>query len=86
MRIEEFAPEKKWWGKRKETEQAWKVRIDAIKAGGYNLDLKNPRAVDDGPGDPDELLAEYRKLDAEVGKVRDSLRDELAKALEAAIR
>jgi len=86
MRIEEFAPEKKWWGKRKETDQAWKVSIDAIKAGNFNLDLKNPRAVDDGPGDPDELLAEYRRLDAEVGKVRDSLRDELAKALEAAIR
>ena len=29
-RIEEFAPEKKWWNKRKENDQAWKVSIDEI--------------------------------------------------------
>ena len=81
LTIKEFDPEKKWWGKRKENDQAWKVSIDDIKARGYNLDIKNPRAVDDGPGDPDELLKEYRAAAAEAATIRDALRDELAKAL-----
>ncbi|MFO0682230.1 MAG: class I SAM-dependent DNA methyltransferase [Sandaracinus sp.] len=84
LRIEEFAPEKKWWGKRKETDRAWKVSIEDIKARGYNLDIKNPRAVDDGPGDPDELLKEYQEAAAEAAKLRAQLRDELRKALEGA--
>ena len=84
LRIEEFAPEKKWWGKRKENDQAWKVSIEDIKARGYNLDIKNPRAVDDGPGDADELLKQYREAATEAAKIRDQLRDELRAALEGA--
>jgi hypothetical protein len=34
MRIEEFEPEKAWWGKREENEQAWKVSVEQIKANG----------------------------------------------------
>jgi type I restriction enzyme M protein len=84
LRIEEFAAEKKWWKKRKETDQAWKVSLEDIQARGYNLDIKNPRAVDDGPGDPDELLTQHQEAAAEAGKVRDQLKDELRKALEGA--
>ena len=55
-----------WWGgaKRKgreETEVAWKVTAEEVKARGYNLDFKNPHTVADDHGDPEELLA---KLDA----------------------
>ena len=82
MRIDEFAPEKKWWAKRKETDQAWKVSIEDIKARGYNLDIKNPRAVDDGPGDPDELLKQYREAAAEVDKVRRNCGRSWRRALE----
>lgn len=82
LRIEEFETEKKWWKKRKESDHAWKVDVEDIKARGYNLDIKNPRAVDDGPGDVDELLAEYRKAAAEVDEVRDKLLGELRAALE----
>ena len=56
IRIDEFEPERTWWVKRKETDHAWKVSIEDIKARGYHLDIKNPRAVDDGPGDADALL------------------------------
>jgi type I restriction enzyme M protein len=84
MRIEEFAPEKKWWKKRKESEQAWKVSVKDLIANGYNLDIKNPNAVTAGLGDPDELLAEFKALQAEVSKIQGRLRDELAKALEGA--
>ena len=81
LRIEEFAPEKKWWSKRKENDQAWKVPLKDIQERGYNLDIKNPRAVDDGPGDADTLLTEYKQAAAEAAKIRDMLRDELAAAL-----
>ncbi|MBN1627375.1 MAG: N-6 DNA methylase [Deltaproteobacteria bacterium] len=38
----EFDGLKKWWRKRKENEQAWKISIDTIISNGYNLDIKNP--------------------------------------------
>jgi type I restriction enzyme M protein len=81
LRIEEFAPEKKWWSKRKETDQAWKVALDEIKQRAYNLDIKNPRAVDDGPGDAGALLREYQDATADVARVQDLLRDQLSIAL-----
>lgn len=83
LTIGEFAPEKKWWAKRKESEQAWKVGIDAIRDGGYNLDLKNPNKPDDGPGDVDHLLPEYEKLLAQIGETRAALKKELQQALMA---
>jgi type I restriction enzyme M protein len=42
----EFDGLKKWWKKRKENEQAWKVSIDALASNGYNLDIKNPHVVE----------------------------------------
>lgn len=82
MRIEEFAPEKAWWRNRVENEQAWKVSVEQIKANGYNLDIKNPNTVIDDHGDPDELLADYRKLLASVAETRESLKKELMAALD----
>lgn len=81
LRIEEFELEKKWWTKRKVTDQAWKVSAKDIKEAGYNLDIKNPNSVDDGPGDPDELLARYKNVLQESADIRERLRAELATAL-----
>jgi type I restriction enzyme M protein len=81
MRTEEFASEKKWWVKRKESERAWKVSSKEIKARQYNLDIKNPHAADDGPGDPDHLLAEFVQAEAQVVALRNALKSELQKAL-----
>jgi len=86
MRIEEFEPERLWWDNREETDRAWRVSIEDIAARGYNLDIKNPRSADDGPGDAEALLAEYRTLRGQVAEVRDKLRDELRAALEGAAR
>jgi len=91
IHIDEFKPEKKWWGKdtpagrakRKENEFAWVVSIDDIKATGYNLDRKNPNAEAAKHGDPDKLLADYRGLLQSVAKARDALKKELAAALES---
>ena len=82
IRIEEFDVEKKWWKKRKETEQAWKVPIDQIVANSYNLDIKNPRDASIAHTDPDELLADYQRLMADLQQTRDRLKDELFQALE----
>ncbi|MBE7438216.1 MAG: SAM-dependent DNA methyltransferase [Spirochaetales bacterium] len=80
--IQEFESEKKWWNKRKESERAWKVPIDRIKANNYNLDIKNPNAVEESHGDPEELLKSYKALLEEVAKKRGELKTELMQALE----
>lgn len=82
MRIEEFAPEKVWWENRVESEQAWKVSVEQIKANGYNLDIKNPNTVADELGDPEELLVEYKTLLTSVTETREALKLELMNALE----
>jgi len=82
IRFEEFAPEQAWWDNRTESEQAWRVDIETIKAGGYNLDLKNPNKVEDGPGDVDHLLPEYEKLLAQIADTRATLKGILREALE----
>jgi type I restriction enzyme M protein len=90
IRIEEFEPEKAWWGSevdgfksRVENEQAWRVSIDTIKAGNFNLDLNNPHNSDTGPGDVDDLLPEYEKLLEKIATTRAALKQELHHALTA---
>ncbi len=82
IRIEEFELEKAWWHERQETERAWRVPIEQIKARGYNLDIKNPNAADPSHGDPLKLLAQYHALQADIAVRRASLRAELQAALE----
>ncbi len=82
IRIEEFAAEKAWWHGREEHEYAWKVPVEEIRARNYNLDIKNPHRADDGRRDPDELLADYRKLLAALAETRNALKRELMAALE----
>ena len=81
--IEEFAPERAWWHKRVENEFAWRVDIETIRAGGFNLDMKNPHNGDSGPGDVDELLPEYEQLLARIAATRAKLKAELYQALMA---
>ena len=83
IRIEEFAPERAWWHKREENEFAWRVDIETIRAGGFNLDMKNPHNGDSGPGDVDELLPEYEQLLAQIAETRAKLKAELYQALVA---
>jgi type I restriction enzyme M protein len=88
MKFEEFQTEIDWWGSetdgfaiRVETEQAWRVSIDEIKARNYNLDIKNPHQSEQVSHDPDELLAKYEQQLAEIQEIRNQLRDILADAL-----
>lgn len=89
IRIEEFTPEKAWWGSeadgfasRVENEFAWKVSVETLKANGYNLDQKNPHRAEEISHDPDELFAQYQRIDAETKALRDQLKGVLANALE----
>lgn len=81
MRIEEFEPEKKWWNNREENEFAWKVPVEHIKANNYNLDIKNPNAPTEDHGDPEDLLAQYKKVSEEMRTIRSRLKKELMEAL-----
>jgi type I restriction enzyme M protein len=64
-----------------ENERAWKVDIAAIQATGYNLDQKNPHTPDAMSHDPDELLRDYARLQAEAQGLRDQLKVLLGTAL-----
>lgn len=94
IHIDEFDLEKKWWGEntslgrstRKESEFAWSVSINDIKAKGYNLDFKNPNAEAVKYGDPDELLTDYNQLLKRVAEARKALKAELASALKSSNR
>jgi type I restriction enzyme M protein len=83
IRIAEFEPERQWWNHRVENEHAWRVSIEQIRAGNYNLDLKNPHNPDTGPGDVDHLLPEYEQLLAQIADTRAKLKHELHAALTA---
>ena len=80
--LSEFDLEKGWWNKRVESECAWKVTIDEIKARNYNLDIKNPNIAAAQNGDPGKLLAKYKTLLDDLAQTRASLREELRASLE----
>jgi type I restriction enzyme M protein len=84
IEIAEFDLEKAWWDDREESEYTWKVTVEEIEARNYNLDIKNPHAVEAGYGDPVKLLADYQARLAEVADLRAQLKDELAAAIERA--
>lgn len=75
-----------WWGGaerkgRVETEQAWKVSADEVKARGYNLDIKNPHTIADDHGDPEALLAELHAAEQQADALRAQLKAILSEAL-----
>ena len=75
-----------WWGgaerkDRQETDVAWKVSLDEIKARNYNLDCKNPHTVADDHGDPEELLEQLNAAEQRTATLRDQLKAILAEAL-----
>lgn len=75
----EFDSLKKWWKKRKENEQAWKVSIDTTIANGYNLDIKNPHMPEETQAHTSiELLNmihdSFRKSDELLNKLKVELK------------
>jgi type I restriction enzyme M protein len=88
MKVAEFAPLEKWWGKEKdgfkkrvENEQAWKLSVADIKARNYNLDCKNPHVGEQEVHDPEVLLAQYAEQQKTISELRNQLKAVLAEAL-----
>jgi type I restriction enzyme M protein len=88
MKFEEFETELAWWGNeadgfasRVENEQAWKVSIEDIIARNYNLDIKNPHVGEVISHDPQTLLSDYAKQQADIQALRDQLKGILSAAL-----
>ena len=86
IRLEHFQPCIDWWGGkdrkgREETPQAWKVSAEEVRARGYNLDIKNPHSIADDHGDPETLLVDLARAEAETAAYRDQLKVILAEAL-----
>ncbi|EKE68384.1 HsdM family class I SAM-dependent methyltransferase [Oceanibaculum indicum] len=86
IRLEHLDDCAAWWGGprregRVESDRAWKVSAEEVKARGYNLDIKNPHTVADDHGDPEALLADLTAAEAEVAALRDQLKVILSEAL-----
>lgn len=86
IRLEHLADCAAWWGGaqregRVETECAWKVSAEEVKARGYNLDIRNPHTVAEDHGDPETLLEDLTAAEAEVVAIRDQLKAILTEAL-----
>ena len=88
MKFEEFTTELDWWGNetdgfasRVETNQAWKVSIEDIIKRNFNLDIKNPYQGEIINHDPQELLSDYAKQQADIQGLRNQLKAILSAAL-----
>jgi type I restriction enzyme M protein len=86
IRLEHLQACADWWGGadrkgRVESEVAWKVTADEVKARGYNLDWKNPHTVADDHGDPQELLEQLNAADRKAVELREQLKAILEEAL-----
>ena len=86
IKVEHLAPCVEWWGGpqregRVETDVAWRVTADEVKARGYNLDFKNPNTVADEHDDPAALLARLEEAENQAAALRDQLKTILAEAL-----
>ncbi|MBT5465765.1 MAG: N-6 DNA methylase [Candidatus Marinimicrobia bacterium] len=64
IQFNEFKPLIDWWHDRKETDLAWKVKIEDLK--NWDLDIKNPTQNIVEHGDPTELYALYSKSNTKI--------------------
>jgi len=80
IQFEEFKPCLDWWGKRKESEQAWKVPADELLASACNLDRKNPNAKEDITHlPPEKLVASILQKEQQIAEIMGHIKGLLAK-------
>jgi len=78
IQLTEFESLKNWWANREESDQAWQVDIETIKANGYNLDIKNPhRPEEEKQYSSTELLDLLHQSFAKGDQLLEQLRKEL---------
>ncbi len=67
LRFDEFGPCLEWWTNRAENEHSWRVPVEELVEGNYNLDRKNPRGyVDPEDVSPQKLVGEILKNERAV--------------------
>jgi len=67
--FDEFAPMIKWWGKRKENDVAWRVKVGDLKRG-FDLDVKNPNStVEENDHTVDGLLHQLAKRQQKISQL-----------------
>jgi type I restriction enzyme M protein len=93
LKVEEFDPLEKWWGKEKdgfkqrvESECAWKISLEDIKARNYNLDCKNPHIGEQEIHDPEVLLAQYNTMQNNIAALLGQLKGILGDALQRGVK
>lgn len=68
-----------WWGKREETDRAWKTQAAELLAAGCNLDRRNPRGTQDVTMLPPEALAEsIRTKELQIAAIMERVKGLLA--------
>jgi type I restriction enzyme M protein len=85
IRLEHFQACIDWWGgetrqERNETEQAWRVTAEQVRARGYNLDFKNPHIIDQNHEAPERLLNALTAGEREIAAIHDRLKSSIAVA------
>jgi len=79
IQFEEFETLCQWWGKRKETANAWKVPAAELLANGCNLDRKNPAAKEDITHlPPEQLAADILKKEQRIAEIMGNIQRLLA--------
>jgi len=79
MQFEDFAECLKWWKKRDENEQAWKVSAEELLANACNLDRKNPRGNEDITHlPPNQLAASILEKEQQIVEIMSNIRELLA--------
>lgn len=86
IKVEHLQPCIDWWGGeerkgRMESDAAWRVTADEVKAGDYNLDFKNPHTEEEDHGDPKALLTQLEESEQRVSAIREQLKASLEEAL-----
>jgi type I restriction enzyme M protein len=81
IQFDEFADCMKCWGKRAESERAWKVSAAELLANGCNLDRKNPRAKEDITHlPPAQLAADLLKKEQRIAEIMGNIQKLLTKS------
>ncbi len=70
LQYEELAGCLAWWKAREENAQAWRVPVERIVEAGYNLDIKNPNAVQDlAQLPPEELVEDILEKERRIAEI-----------------
>lgn len=80
MKFEEYAPVLAWWKNRAESDQAWKVPVDAVLENNFNLDIKNPNSAKvNEHREPEEIVVVIVEKEQRIIKLMQEIQVEIGK-------